>query len=146
LRPHRGAFILLRMAVPYALLIPVVLVAAVSAAAERQWQTGTWVSVGTTTTPWVGDPAAGSRAMAARPVPGGSLTEVATYVIETTALRLELRGIEPIGGGSDAFDLEVTVGAPVAFALDGKRIVYVRRSNGKEQRLLLTKKTPRKPS
>ena len=134
------------MAARHWLFVLVVLVAAVCAAAERQWQNGTWVSVGTTTTPWIGDPSAASRPMAARPVPGGSLTEVATYVIETNELRLELRGIEPIGGGSDAFDLEVTVGAPVTFAIDGKWTVYVRRSNGKEQRLLLTKKTARKPS
>jgi len=141
-----AAFILLRMAARHWLVVLAVVQAALCAAAERQWQKGTWVSVGTTTTPWVGVPSAGSRAMPARPLPGGSLTEVATYVIETNDLRLELRGIEPIGGGSDAFDLEVTVGAPVAFALDGKRTVYVRRSNGKEQRLLLTKQTSKKPS
>jgi len=124
-----------------------VLLVAVCAAADRQWQSGTWISVGTTTTPWVGDPSAGNRPMTPGPIAGGSsMTEVATYVIETTALRLELQGIEPIAGGKNAFDLEVKVGAPVTFALEGKRTVFVKRSNGKEQRLLLTKKTAKKPS
>ena len=85
--------------------------------------------------------------MPARPIAGGgTLTEVATYVIETAELRLELRGIEQIAGGPDAFDLEVKIGVPVAFAIEGRRTVYVQRSNGKEQRLLLTKKTAKKPS
>jgi hypothetical protein len=117
------------------------------AGAERKWQVGTWTAVGTTMTPWIGDASAGNRPMTARPVAGtGPMTQVATYVIETRDLRLELQGIEPVAGGKTAFDLEVTVGSPVTFAIEGKRTVYVRRNNESEQRLLLVRKTAKKPS
>jgi hypothetical protein len=110
-------------------------------AATRHWQTGTWIAMGTKMTPWVGDAAMGNRPMTPLPAPNASsMTEVGTYVIETNDLRFELQGMEPIG----AFDLEVKIGNPVTFAFDGKRTVFVRRLDGREQRLLVTKKMPRK--
>jgi hypothetical protein len=110
-------------------------------AATRHWQTGTWITMGTKLTPWVGNSAMGTYRFGPIPNPDVSpMTEVATYVIETNDMRFELQGMEPIG----AFDLEVKVGNQVTFAFDGKRTVFVRRSDGGEHPLLVTKKARKK--
>jgi hypothetical protein len=88
-----------------AMLVIGVLVA-VPDAADRKWQTGIWADMGVKRTPWVADSAHEGRPSGFnRPV----MTEVATYVIETTDRRFELQDMVPIGNA--AFQLDVKVGA-----------------------------------
>ena len=77
--------------------------------------------------------------LCARRIPKGGMPEVATYVIETSDLRLELQDVEPIGPES----LNVTVGDQVVFAVQ-KNTVYIRNADRTEHRLQITKKV-RKP-
>jgi hypothetical protein len=106
------------------------------AAAERHWQTGPWTRVGIKRTPFVGDPVRErTRTAATRP----EMTEVATYVIETSDRRYELQDLVAIG--REAIDLKVTVGAPVTFAVE-KKTVYIKLEKG-EYRLLVLKNEPK---
>jgi hypothetical protein len=101
-------------------------------AADRQWQAGTWIQVGTKRTPFVGDP------VHERMPPGlnrPQMTEVATYVIETDDRRYELQDLVAIG--QSGLDLRVTVGKPVTFAIE-KKTAYIKLDNG-EYRLLVLK-------
>jgi hypothetical protein len=117
-----------------------VVLAAPCAAAERKWQTGTCVDVGIKRTPWVGDPAMSRQPLNGRPTQS-TMTEVATYVIEAGDLRITLEDIVPIGSSS-SLDATITVGSSVTFALD-KNTAYVRRPDGTEHRLRMTKKGPK---
>ncbi len=108
-----------------------------AAGVERAWQTGTWRDVqvvrprvvfGVARAPRVGSPTP-------------SIVEVRTYVIETDALRLELK----VNTTADARRIDATVGAPVTFALE-KNTVYIKEADGTEHRLSVTKKiTKTKP-
>src|SRR5437016_12201838 len=114
----------------------VVLVGALGAcaiAAERKWQTGTWGEVTTTrrmvdfgpgSSPF-GQPGSSSPSMRA-------MADIRHFVIETDAMRLELEDTVSIRRRS----IEVTAGAPVSFALEGKT-VYVRDADGTEHKLRL---------
>ena len=96
-------------------LLLVALAAGVSSAADRRWQTGTLTDVGIKRTALVGDPMHDRLPpVFNKPV----LTEVATYVIETADLRLELQDMVPITQGT--FDVNVKVGSAVTFAVDKK--------------------------
>jgi len=109
----------------------------VSNGAERRWQMGTWVDAGIKRTTAVGDPAH------ERMPPGfnkPTLTEVATYVIETDDRRLELQEMAAIG--QNALDLHVTIGTAVTFAIE-KKTAYIK-IEGREHRLLVVK-SERKP-
>ena len=120
-----------------AMLLAVVVVAGVPNAADRQWQTGTWIDVGVKRTPWIGDP------VHERMPPGFKnpvLTEVATYVIETVDRRFELQDMVAIG--REAFDLHVTVGNSVTFAVE-KKTAYIKLA-GREYRLQVLKSERRK--
>ncbi len=107
-------------------------------AKERHWQQGVWrdadvrrklLDFGPGATSFDGGRAGTTmRAMA----------DVRTFVIETADLRLELEDVVPIGRRS----LDVTIGAPVTFAIE-KNAVYVRDPDGKEHKLRITKKTAR---
>ena len=107
-------------------------------AAERRWETGTWVEATTKRqmldfgpgSSGFGPPGAGLQMRA--------LADVRVFVIETDTLRLELRDTVPITRRS----IDVQIGAPVSFALD-KNTVYVRDENGVEHKLRVTKKTPK---
>ena len=113
-------------------IVLALLPASVSPASDRKWQTGTWTDIGVKRTPWVGDP------VHERMPPGFNkpvLTEVATYVIETADLRLELQDMVAIG--REAFDLSVTIGRTVTFAVE-KKTAYIKLDGG-EYRLLVTK-------
>src|SRR5262249_59920427 len=101
---------------------------AVSAAADRRWQTGTWVDVGTTRTPWIGDPAS-ARLLGPR-TPKNEMTVVGTFVIETADERIELQDLVPFGQHG-SFDEQVNVGRSVSFAIE-KKTAYVRGADGKE--------------
>ena len=104
-------------------------------AEERQWQTGTWRE-STIERPKVlfsvqsRDPNSNlPRTAAAR--------EVRTFVIETSADRLELRQEATV----DTPRIDVLLGQPVQVAIE-KKTVYVKDSDGKEHKLALRKQTP----
>jgi hypothetical protein len=118
----------------------VVLLLGASAAADRKWQTGTWADIATKRTPWVGNPSGGTEALTVRST-GTAMTEVAAYVIETDDQRIELEDVVAIGARG-SIDAQVTVGAPVSFALN-KKTAYVRLADGKEYRLRVTRQVPR---
>lgn len=110
------------------------------ATAARHWQVGTWTDLGIRRTPWVGAPPSSVGPLtptSGRPV----LTEVATYVIETADLRLDLEDIVPIGG---SFDRSVSIGATVTFALR-KATAFIRQADGTEYRLRIVRKRARLP-
>ena len=105
------------------------------AAADKQWQPGTWgeiqtkrqlVDFGPGGSPFGGRSSSPSmRAMA----------DVYVYIIETDELHLELRDLVPVGRRS----VDVVPGAAVTFALQ-KNAVYVRDPDGTEHKLRVTKK------
>jgi hypothetical protein len=105
-------------------------------AAERRWQTGTWMDVGTTRTPWVADPAT-ARLLGPR-APKAEMTLVSTFVLETDNERIELQDVVPFGQHG-ALDEQVTIGRPATFAIE-KKTAYIRAADGKEYRLLVTKR------
>ena len=113
-----------------------VTIAALVGAAERHWQTGTW-----------GETSAERRMIDFGPGKSGfgppsptmrAVADVRTFVIETDALRFELSDTAPVGRRS----FEITVGAPVTFAVD-KGTVHIRDSAGVEHKLRLVRKTPK---
>jgi len=111
----------------------------VQASDDREWQTGTWTDVGVKRTPFVGNPAH------ERMPPGFNkpeMTEVAIYVIETVDRRYELQDMVAIG--SEAFDVHVTVGKSVTFAVE-KKTAYIK-VDGREYRLLIVKNERRRKS
>jgi len=119
-------------------LLLAALVAGLSSAADRRWQTGTLTDMGIKRTPYVGDPVRDRLPpVFNKPV----LTEVATYVIETADLRLELQDMVPITQGT--FDIGVKPGTAVTFAVE-KKTVYIRKPDGSEYRLLVAKSTRKK--
>jgi hypothetical protein len=109
-------------------------------AADRHWQTGTWVDVGTARTPWIGDPAT-AKLLGPRP-PKAEMTLVGTFVVETDTERIELQDVVPFGTNG-ALDEHVTIGRSVTFAIE-KKTAYIRVGDGKEFRLLVTKRGARK--
>lgn len=109
-------------------------VGVVAAAAEREWQTGTWREYNVER-PKVSfsiqprDPNSNlPRTTAAR--------EVRTYVIETATHRLELRQ----DATSETPRIDVLAGEPVQLAIE-KKTVYVKDSDGREHKLSLRKQT-----
>jgi hypothetical protein len=112
-------------------------------AADRKWQTGTLVDIGTKRQPWVGNPSSAPAPM--RPVPpaGGQngSNEVALYTIETDDRRIRLEDVQALGSEASVERI-LTVGGPVTFALE-KTTAYVRASDGKEYRLRVVRNEPR---
>jgi hypothetical protein len=121
--------------------ILLVLTVCVCSAAERHWQTGTWADVGLKHDPWVGGGTSGLGPNGQVTNPRPLMPEVATYVIETPDVRLELRDLMPIGGHG-SFDTTVKIDDPVTFALV-KNTVYVRNADGTEHKLRVTRKVSR---
>ena len=106
---------------------------AVTQGADRAWQTGTWIDV-QVVRPRVAfgivsrDPGAASQR-------SPNVVEDRLYVIETDALRLEIRQKGAVDPRIDA-----VIGRPVTFALE-KNTIYIKDAKGKEHRLSVTKKT-----
>jgi hypothetical protein len=119
-------------------LVVLTAMAALSLAAQRHWQTGTWGDVTTRRkmidfgpgTSGFGRPgsAPAMRAMA----------DVRRFVIETDDARIEMEDTVPIGRRS----IDVTLGAMVTFAVE-KSAVYVRDPNGTEHKLRLLSRVNR---
>jgi hypothetical protein len=116
-----------------ALMFAVGLVTANSwvAGEERAWQTGTWRDVQAVRPKVVFGVARPPRAGS----PAAAVVEIRTYVIETDALRLELKE----NTTADAHRIDATVGAAVTFALE-KNTVYIREADGAERKLSVSKK------
>jgi hypothetical protein len=111
---------------------------------KRHWQTGTLVDAGITHKTFIGGAASETRPPlnAGSVVPPPNTTpEVATYVIETDDLRLELQALVPINASTT--ETELKVGQAVTFALE-KSTVYIRLANGHEQKLHVVKKLAKK--
>jgi len=120
-----------------AAMLLAVVVSGEPSAADRKWQTGTWADVGIKRTASVGDPKHERMPPSSgKPV----LTEVATYVIETVDRRFELQNMVAIG--SETFDVHVSVGHSVTFAVE-KKTAYIK-LDGREYRLLVLKNERRK--
>ncbi len=120
-----------------------VLTAGVCTAADRKWQTGTWVDAGIKRTPYIGSGATANRAPSPESMmPAPLMADVGTYVIEIDDERIELQDMTPIATG-DSLDRSVVLGASVTFAIE-KKTAYIRMAGGKEHRLLVVKRGPRK--
>lgn len=113
-----------------------VVLAVVVGAKERKWQTGTWVDVGTKRQVIDFGPGSSSFDPQGRNMAMRAMADVRTFVIETAALRLELQDVVSVNKRS----VEVVVGKPVTFALEGNS-VYVKDDDGAEHKLRVTKKT-----
>ena len=124
----------LGVAAPASLLV---ILALAQVTAERRWQTGTWIQMGVRRTAFVGD--AANERFPPGPIKP-SMTEVATYVIETDERRYDLQGMVAIG--SDGFERTVAVGKPIMFAIE-KKTAYIKLDTG-EYRLLVLKNEPKK--
>ena|SRR5579864_3325405 len=125
-----------------ALALAIVVVAAMgvvpASAAERRWETGTWVDATTKRQMLDFGPGSSGFGPPGAGVQMRALADVRVFVIETDTLRLELRDTVPINRRS----IEARIGAPVTFALE-KNTVYVLDENGVEHKLRVTKKTAR---
>ena len=115
-----------------ALLVLLLSAPAVCQAADRTWQTGTWIEMQIVRPKVVfgiitRDPAAGGAQRSAA-------VEEVLYVIETDALRLEFKQKGTLDQRIDAM-----IGEPVTFALE-KNTIYIKDAKGKERRLTVTKK------
>jgi hypothetical protein len=115
--------------------IAVLFVAVVAGAKDRKWQTGTWVDVGTKRQVVDFGPGSSSFDPQGRNMAMRAMAEVRTFVIETAALRLELQDVVSVNKRS----VEVVVGQPVTFALEGNS-VYVKDADGVEHKLRVMKK------
>src|SRR5262245_4927079 len=115
---------------------------ATAAAAEKQWQMGTWGDV--TTSRQLVDFGPGSSSFGgAKPQSPSmrAMADVYVYVIETDELHLEMKDVVAVGRRS----VDVVPGADVTFAIQ-KNTVFVRDSDGTEHKLRMTKKlTKAKP-
>jgi len=121
-------------------LLGVTLAWAAVAAAEKQWQTGTWGDIGTARQmvdfgPG-SSPFGGGRTSAP---PMKAMADIRTYVIETDTLHLELKDVVAVGHRT----VDAITGAKVTFAIS-KNTVYIRDEDGTEHTLRVTKKVAAK--
>jgi hypothetical protein len=108
--------------------------AAVSLAADRHWQTGTWGDFSVQRKMVDFGPGASGFGRPNSSPAMRAMADVHRFVIETDDVRLELEDTVPVGRRS----IEVSVGGMVTFALE-KNDVYVRDQNG-QHKLRLVKK------
>jgi hypothetical protein len=115
-----------------ALLVLLLSAPAVCQAADRAWQTGTWIEM------QIVRPKVVFGIISRDPTAGGGqrlpAVEEVLYVIETDALRLEFKQKGTLDQRIDAM-----IGEPVTFALE-KNTIYIKDAKGKERRLTVTKK------
>jgi hypothetical protein len=117
------------------LLLVLTSMAAITLAAERQWQTGTWGEVTTKRKMIDFGPGASPFGRAGAQPTMRAMADVRRFVIETATLQIEMEDTVPIGRRS----IDPTPGRAVTFALE-KKAVYVRDDEGREHKLRLTKK------
>lgn len=104
-------------------------------AADRKWQTGKWVDVGTKRQMMDFGPGSSSFDPRGRGPSMRAMADVRTYVIETDDLRIELQDVVSVNKRS----VEAVVGQPVTFALE-KNTVYIKDTDGAEHKLRVMKK------
>ena len=112
-----------------------VLASAVVTAAERQWQSATWIEANVER-PRVmvsAQPRDPTSNLPRMPPPA---REIRTFIVETSTHRLELRQ----EATSDTPRIDATLGEPVSIAIE-KKDVYVKDLAGKEHKLQLRKQT-----
>src|SRR4051812_39451160 len=99
-----------------ALVLALIVVAGASPgrAADRKWQTGKWIDVGTKRQMMDFGPGATSFDPRGRGLSMRAMADVRTYVIETDDLRIELQDVVSVNKRS----VDVVVGQPVTFALE----------------------------
>jgi hypothetical protein len=121
-------------------LVVAIVVAVVAAVpghgADRKWQTGKWVDVGTKRQMVDFGPGSTSFDPRGRNAAMRAMADVRTYVIETDDLRIELQDVVSVNKRS----VEAIVGQPVTFALE-KNTLYVKDADGAEHKLRVTKKS-----
>lgn len=121
----------------HAILVAIVFVmmGGAGAAADREWQTGTWRDSK------IERPkvlfAVQSRDPNSNLPQTAAAREIRTFVIDSNTHSLELRQDATV----DTPHMDVLLGQPVTFAIQ-KKTVYVRDSAGKEHKLSLRKQTP----
>jgi hypothetical protein len=127
----------MRKAVRLSAMLCLALVA-ICAAAERQWQVGTWTKVDVSRRIVDFGPGSGGFSPPSSVPSMRAMAEVRTFVIETDTLRLDLKDVVPVNRRS----VDVEIGTKVTFAID-KGAVYVRDADGTEHKLQLVKKVPK---
>jgi hypothetical protein len=106
------------------------------AAADKQWQTGTWGDIQTKRQMVDFGPGSSSFGSPKPPSPSmRAMADVYVYTIVTDEMHLELKDVVAVGRRS----VDVIPGAAVTFALQ-KSTVYVRDPDGTEHKLRVTKK------
>jgi hypothetical protein len=107
-------------------------------AADRAWQTGTWREAKVERPKVVfGIAPNNPNTGVPRSSPPAAM-ERRTYVIETDALRLEIRQEATV----DTPRIDVLLGEPVTFAVE-KNDIWIRDLNNHEHKMKVTKRTPR---
>src|SRR3954453_2442020 len=112
--------------------------AATGRAADRKWQTGKWIDVGTKRQMMDFGPGSTSFDPRGRGLAMRALADVRTYVIETDDLRIELQDVVSVNKRS----VDAIIGQPVTFALE-KNTLYVKDADGAEHKLRVMKKGPK---
>src|SRR5256885_10484765 len=120
-----------------AIVLTLVFVAATASgrAADRKWQTGKWIDIGTKRQMMDFGPGASSFDPRGRNASMRAMADVRTYVIETDELRIELQDVVSINKRS----VDAVVGQPVTFALE-KNTLYIKDPDGAEHKLRVMKK------
>jgi len=118
-----------------AMLLAFALVSTVAWSADKSWQTGTWreVKVERPTFTFGATPTMPNTGAPRSP---GTPREKRTYVIETNALRIEIRQDTT----ADTPHVDAVVGEPVTFAIE-KNTIWIKEDSGREYKLSVSKKT-----
>ena len=118
-----------------AMLLAFALVSTVAWSADKSWQTGTWreVKVERPTFTFGATPTMPNTGAPRSP---GTPREKRTYVIETDALRIEIRQDTT----ADTPHVDAVVGEPVTFAIE-KNTIWIKEDSGREYKLSVSKKT-----
>jgi hypothetical protein len=106
--------------------------------ADRKWQTGKWVDVGTKRQMMDFGPGSTSFDPRGRGPSMRAMADVRTYVIETDEQRIELQDVVSVNKRS----VDAVIGQPVTFALE-KNTLYVKDADGAEHKLRVMKKGPK---
>jgi len=118
-----------------AMLLAFALVSTAAWSADKSWQIGTWreVKVERPTFTFGATPTMPNTGAPRSP---GTPREKRTYVIETDALRIEIRQDTT----ADTPHVDAVVGEPVTFAIE-KNTIWIKEDSGREYKLSVSKKT-----
>jgi len=122
----------------FLLIAAVTVLSTSSIAAERAWQTGTWVDVSTRRRMVDFGPGSSGFERPGSSAQRQAMADVRRMVIETGTARYEIEDTALVNRQS----FEISLGAMVTFAVE-KNSVYIRMGDGSERRLRLIKKSDR---